>query len=205
MEKTNGKKSASTTELDGVLRACIYAAAMRMAKTGKDPEALDADDDNCLNAILLAISERAEEINMDLTDPTAQEYMGKVYGEFVGMEKSKEKDNRVGMVKEEEEDSDDDSLFGEGDTTKVVLSGNKQCVVVFSSDDDNLDDNDGDGSSMDSAKCARCEKMLHEDAEKLQNRIKAATQSKEIRHSQCVATGKWSDNPNRMCITSDGG
>ena len=110
MEKTNWKKSASTTEFDGVLRACIYAAAMCMAKIGKDPEALDADDDNCLCTILLAISERAEEINMDLTDLTAQEYMGKVYGEFVGMEKKKEKDNRVGMVKEEEEDSDDNSL-----------------------------------------------------------------------------------------------
>ena len=150
--------------MDGVLKACIYAAAMRMVKTGKDPEALDANDVNCLHTILLAISERAEEINMDLTDPTAQEYMGKVYGEFVGMEKSKEKDNRVGMVKEEEEDSDDDSLFGKGDTTKVVLSGNKR----FSSNVDNQDDNDGDGSSMDSAKCAHCEKMLREDAEKLQ-------------------------------------
>ena len=191
--------------MDGVLRACIYAAAMRMSKTGKDPEALDANDDNCLNAILLAISERAEEINMDLTDPSAQEYMGKVYGEFVRMEKSKAKDNRVGMVKEEEDNSDNDSLFGEGEATKVVLSGNKRCVVVFSSDNDNHDDNDGDGSSMDSAKCARCEKMFREDAEKLQNRIKAATQSKEIRHSQCVATGKWLDIPNSMCIMSDGG
>ena len=57
MEKTNGKRSASTAELDGVLRACIYVAAMHMAKTGKDPEALDADDDNCLHTILLAISE----------------------------------------------------------------------------------------------------------------------------------------------------
>ena len=75
--------------MDGILKACIYAAAMRMATTGKDPEALDADDNNCLNAILLAISERAEEINMDPTDPTAQEYMGKVYGEFFGMEKTK--------------------------------------------------------------------------------------------------------------------
>ena len=55
--KTNRKISASTAKLDGVLRACIYAAAMRMAKTGKGPEALDANDDNCLNAILLAISE----------------------------------------------------------------------------------------------------------------------------------------------------
>ena len=71
MKKTDGKKSASTAELDGVLKACIYADAMSMAKTGKDPEALDANDDNCLNGILLAISERAEEINMDLIDPTA--------------------------------------------------------------------------------------------------------------------------------------
>ena len=36
---------------------------------------------------------------MDLTDLTAQEYMEKVYGEFVRMEKSEEKDNRVGTVK----------------------------------------------------------------------------------------------------------
>ena len=33
----------------------------------------------------------------------------------------------------------------------------------------------------------------------------ATTQSKEIRHSWCVATGKWSDIPNSVCIMSDGG
>jgi len=36
---------------------------------------------------------------MDPTDPTAQEYMEKVYGAFVGMGKSDKKDNRVGMRK----------------------------------------------------------------------------------------------------------
>ena len=85
------QRKKSTAKLDGVLKACIFAAAMRMAKTGKDPEALDANDDKCQTAILLAILERTEEIDMDPTDPTAQEYMEKVYGEFVGMEKAKRK------------------------------------------------------------------------------------------------------------------
>jgi len=55
--KNQQEKSASMAELESVLKACIYAATMCMAKTGKDPETLDAYDDKCLNAILLAILE----------------------------------------------------------------------------------------------------------------------------------------------------
>ena len=60
--------------------------------------------------------------NDPIADPTAEEYMRKVYGEFVGMKKAKRE--TAALEGKTEEDSDDDSVFGEGDTTEVVLSGN---------------------------------------------------------------------------------
>ena len=46
--KNQWKKSVSTTKVGGILKECIYAAAMHTVKTGKDQEALDANDDKCL-------------------------------------------------------------------------------------------------------------------------------------------------------------
>ena len=58
---------------------------------------------------------------------------------------------------------------------------------------------------MDSAECAHREMMFREDIEALDKRVEAADKRKDLRMQRSVATKKWKDTSNSMCIMSDGG